>query len=90
MTASCGVRRNSVHAMFIVVSSDMTGDEPGIAVGRYRDRHVRVPQRLDRRHPRFTQVVEGAGQQDGDGAGCAIAAIPSAPSHSRWSADNAP
>ena len=90
-SASSGVRRNSVQAMFSISSSDSAGRRAGVVVGGDRDRHAGGAQRGDRRQPRLAQEVERAGQQHGHACRPrAIAATPSSLRYSRWSHDSAP
>ena len=68
-SASRGVSRNSVHAMFIISGSDVAGDVPGlqsvaIAIGTPCARSA-----VERRQPRLAQRIERARQQHGDRAG---------------------
>ena len=68
---SSTVRRNSVAAMFMVSSSEVSGEVPGLqsvasAIGTPCRRNS-----VDRRRLRLAQEVEGAGQQHRDRAGLA-------------------
>ena len=47
----------------------MSGEVPGVAVGRDGHRHAIGAQQINRRHARFLQRVISAGQKHGDGPG---------------------
>ena len=68
-SASSGVRRNRVQAMFMASSSEVKRRGAGVAVGRHGHRHTVLAEGLDRRQLRLAQRVEGAGQQHRDRAG---------------------